>query len=76
MADFIRPAASSSIYDSDETDDCRIYDDPGQTLVSPHLTDSLSPHPSCAPTAAEAEAFWLAGGFDDLADEVVRNWDD
>jgi hypothetical protein len=81
MADYVRPAARAHWFDDAADDDRDYWYDPeleperrisalqNQGLVSPYPADSLSPHPFCAPTAAEADAFWRAGGFDDLANE-------
>lgn len=70
MADFIRPAASPSWFEQDETDFCGIYDDVDEALVSQHVELPLIRHPfssaSGAIPATEREAFWFwrEGGWD------------
>lgn len=77
MAEYVRPAASASWFEQEDTEEWEIYEEEPLPLASQHLAEWLDPHlPYCEPPAPyavlasrpEARIFWMDGGWDDLAD--------
>lgn len=66
---FIRPAASSSWYDEDDSPEWGMSDESEEEPVGPDPEVRLIPHlfsADAVPSSqAEAHQFWLDGGWDD-----------
>lgn len=64
---FIRPAASSSWFDQEDTMEWGTCEDEQEPPVPGHPDPELIPHPSSSPRATPLEAhhFWLEGGWDE-----------